>query len=162
MPHVDISTSGTEKLVRLAAAIKQAGSKDLERELKSALRRASRPLVKSARQGAIQILPYRGGLAESVAASRFTATVRTTGRGAGLRIVATGRRGRNLRRMDNGLVRHPVFADASKQRQEWSWVTQRVRPGWFSETLILDAPKQKPEIEKAVDIVAAKLEAAGG
>jgi hypothetical protein len=162
MPIVGISTTGTEKLVRLAAAIKAAGGKELQRELEKAARRAGRPLVRSARQGAIAILPYRGGLGESVAASRFSAQVRATPQGVGLQIVAVGRRGRNLSRQDDGIVRHPVFADAAKTRSEWTWVDQKITPGWFSKPLTLDAPKQKKEFDEAVDIVATRLEAAGG
>lgn len=152
MPVVELSTRGTEKLARLAAAIKQAGDKDLERELNRALRRAGRPLTRSARQGALQILPYRGGLAERVARSRFSSQVR----GGRLTIVAAGRD--NLGRMDDGSVRHPVFG-------VWrpGMPSQRITPGWFSKPLTLDAPKVVDgELEDAVDKVAAQLEANGG
>jgi hypothetical protein len=154
VPVVDISTRGTEKLIRLGAAIRQAGDKDLKRELTKAMRRAGRPLLRSARQGALQILPYHGGLNERVAASRFSSTVSTIGSGAGLRISAVGRY--QLSGLDDGIDRHPVFGNRA------NWVTQAIVPGWFSKPLTLDAPKQKVEVDKAVDDVAAKLEAAGG
>jgi hypothetical protein len=153
MPVVDLSTSGTERLIRLGVAIKAAGSTELQRELRRAAQRAGGPLKRSARQGAIQILPYRGGLAERVAASRFTATVSTRGSGAGLRITGIGRY--QLSRLDDGSVRHPVYGNRR------NWVTQTIKPGWFTKPLTLDAPKQKVEFDKAVDAVAAKLEAAG-
>jgi hypothetical protein len=155
MAYVEITTRGTEKLARLGAALKQAGDKDLDRELKQALRRAGKPLQRSAKQGALQILPYRGGLAERVARSRFTAAVRTTGRGANLRITGAGRD--QLSHMDDGFVRHPVFG---------RWLPgqppQKINPGWFTKPLTLDAPKQRTEIDKAIDVVAAQLEAKGG
>jgi len=154
MPVVTISTNGTEKLVRLAMAIKASGDKNLQRELTAAMRRASRPLLRSARQGAIQILPYRGGLAETVAASRFTAQVRANSNGAALQITAVGRY--QLSSMDEGHVRHPVYG----HRQ--TWVSQRIRPGWFTKPLTIDAPKQRRELDRAVYDVAQQLEAEGG
>jgi hypothetical protein len=154
MPVVDISTNGTDKLLRLGAAIKAAGGKELQKELQQAGRRAGRPLLRSARQGALAILPYRGGLADRVAHGSFTSTVSTAGGRVDLRINA-GRGRQQFSQMDEGFVRRPTYGHKP-------WVRQQIRPGWFTKPLTLDAPKQKKEFEKAVDTVAAKLEAAGG
>lgn len=165
MRYVDIElrTSGTERLLRLAAAIRDAGEAGITRELEKSLKKLERPLVRSAREGAVAILPYRGGLAERVAASRFSSSVRLTATGVTMTITGLGRRGTNLSRMDErGLVRHPVYADADKPRQQWHWVTQRVPPGWFSKPLELDAPKIRQEIEDGIDRLADQLEARGG
>jgi hypothetical protein len=156
---VVIQTRGTEQLVRLAAAIKATGDTEFGREIEKAMRRAARPLTRSARQGAMQILPYRGGLAERVARSRFTAVVRTSGRSAGIRVTAAGRY--NLNRMDEGIVRHPVFADQRKTRKDWTWVNQTIRPGWFTTPLLLDAPKVRDELESGMDTLGRRLEQAG-
>lgn len=150
---VVVASSGTEKLVRLAAAIKAAGDKDLQKELDQAMRRLATPLKQSARRGAIQILPYRGGLAERVAGMRFTARVRKVGSGAGVTIRAAGQY--DLSRLDDGRDRHPVYGHRNV------WVTQAIRPGWFTNPLLLDAPKQRDEIVHAIDVIAKKLEAAG-
>jgi hypothetical protein len=154
MPVVVLSSYGTEKLVRLATAIKASGDKNLQRELTKAMRRAARPLLRSARQGAIQILPYRGGLADTVAASRFASQVRANSKGAALRITAQGRY--QLSSMDAGHVRHPVYGHRT------NWVSQRIRPGWFTKPLTIDAPKQRQELDRAVYEVAQQLEAEGG
>lgn len=154
---VVVTTSGTEKLVRLAAAIKAAGDKELSKELDKAMRQLVTPLKRSARQGALAILPHRGGLDERVAASRFTARVRKVGSGAGVTIRAAGQY--NLNRMDDGRNRHPVWAHGP--RSGWGWANQTIRPGWFTNPLLLDAPKQRDEIVAAIDRIARKLETAG-
>lgn len=145
-----ITVTGAEGLARLSRALRDADRNDLSKELNRALQRASGPLKKSARQGAQQILPYRGGLADRVAGSRFTARVTKRGKGAGLQIVATGRD--DIAGMDAGKVRHPVFGNRSK------WVTEKITPGWFTKPLTLDAPKSRGELVKAIDAVAKKLQ----
>src|SRR5215475_10366845 len=120
-----------EQLTRLAAVLRNT-DKIEQRELQKAMRRAARPLLKSARQGAIQILPYHGGLNERVAAGRFTSSVRLVGKGAGVRITASDRRRANVNRMDVGSVRHPVYGNRHR------CVTQRITPGWFTTPLLLD------------------------
>src|SRR5215813_13006086 len=133
-----------EQLTRLSAVLR--GTDRIEqRELQKAMRRLAAPLKKSARQGALQILPYRGGLAERVAAGRFSAQVRLVGKGAGVRITASDRRSANVNRMDDGSVRHPVYGNRRR------WVTQRITPGWFTKPLLLDTPKVRDEIGRAID-----------
>jgi len=149
---VTVTSHGAEKLFRLGAALKAAGNKDLERELRRAMQRSGKPLVAAARWGARRRLPVRGGLAARVAASKFGVRTRTVGkRGSAVRIVGTS--GYDLQGMDDGLVRHPVFGNRKK------WVNEPVRPGWFSDALEGKAPEVRSEIEKAINIVAAKLEA---
>src|SRR5262245_51589036 len=104
-----MASTGTAELARLSAVLRTA-DKIEQRELQKAMRRLARPLLKSARQGAIQILPYHGGLNERVAAGRFTSQVKLSGKGASVRITAAGRSPRaDYNRMDDGSVRHPVY-----------------------------------------------------
>lgn len=153
MPAVEISSSGTEKLVRLAAAIKASGDKNLQRELLKALRRASKPMRDAARHGALQILPHRGGLDELIAGkSKISTSIRTTGSGAGLRI--TG----NAKRLDDGFVRHPTFG----HRGKGDWKDEKITPGWFTKPLILEAPRVRDELNTAMDDLARQLERDGG
>lgn len=155
---VVVTSSGTEKLTRLAAAIKAAGDKGLHKELDQALRRIAAPLKQSVRQGARQILPYRGGLADRVATTgRVTTRVSTASPDrVRLQIVATGPTpDAQWSQMDDGSVRHPVYGHRK------TWVRQTIRPGWFTTPLLLDAPRQRDEITHAVEIVAQKLETAG-
>jgi len=58
--------------------------------------------------------------------------------------------------MDEGEIRHPVYG-----HRKGRWATTTVKPGWFSDAEEAAAPKVRDELVKAIDIVAAKLEAAG-
>jgi hypothetical protein len=164
-PRVDVTvrTVGEQKLARLGRALKDAGDKDLQRELRRAMQRGGKPLKDAARKGALERLPKRGGLAERVATSKFGVRTSTTGRGASVRVI--GRSGYDLQGMDEGEIRHPVFGDPHVRvlagRREWKWVSQPVKPGWFSDAEEAAAPKVRDELVKAIDIVAAKLEASG-
>jgi len=133
-----------QQLTRLAGTLRITTQVE-QRELQKAMRRLARPLLKSARQGAIQILPYHGGLNERVAHGRFTSSVRLVGKGAGVRITGADRRSANVNRMDDGSVRHPVYGNRKR------WVTQRITPGWFTKPLLLDTPQIRDEIMKALD-----------
>lgn len=157
MPYsVDITVTGAEKLVRLGAAIKRAGDKDMQRELTKAVRKSNRPMLRAARQGALQILPYRGGLAERVASSRFTTQVSTSASGAGVRVTGVSRQRDQLDRMDEqGIVRHLTYGHRP-------WKDQKITPGWFTKPLTLESQKTGRDIGQAVDTVARDLEAKGG
>ncbi len=151
---VSVQTRGADKLARVSAALRAAGDKDLQRELRRAMSRTTKPLRKAAKDGALQILPHRGGLDEHVAATARIAT-RVTANSSGARLRITGTSRDNLRRMDeDGLVAHPVFGNRKK------WVIERVRPGWFTNPLTLAAQGAVPkEIDAALDDVARKLQA---
>jgi hypothetical protein len=141
---------GAEKLARLAAAIKDAGDKDLRRELFRAMQRSTKPLKLAAREGAIQILPYRGGLAERVATSKFSTQVRTRGKGAGVRV--KGASDMDIGSMNRGRLRHLTYGHRP-------WRNQKVRAGWFDDSLTVEADKVRGEIVRAVDELGRKLEA---
>src|SRR6266568_3381580 len=141
--NVTVTTRGADKLTRLGRALKAAGDKDLQRELRRAMRR-----------GALERLPKRGGLAERVASSKFGVRTSTAGKGASVRVI--GRSGYDLQGMDEGEIRHPVYGHRKQK-----WQTTTVKPGWFSDAEEAAAPKVRDELVKAIDIVAAKLEAAG-
>lgn len=153
MPSFDVTvtTTGAGKLLRLSAAIKAAGDKDLERALRRAMQRGGKPLKAAARQGALERLPKRGGLAERVAGSKFGVRTSSAGKRAGVRVI--GRSGYDLQGMDEGLIRHPVRGNRKR------WVSQEIAPGWFSDAEEAKAPAVRDELVQAIDELAAKLEA---
>jgi hypothetical protein len=151
--NVTVTSHGAEKLTRLGVAIKAAGDKDLQRELRRAMQRGGKPLKEAARRGALERLPKRGGLAERVSTSKFGVRTTTSGKGAAVRIV--GQSGYDLQGMDDGLIRHPVYGNRK------NWVSETIAPGWFFDAEEAAAPKVRDELIQAIDVVAAKLEAAG-
>lgn len=145
-------TNGAEQLRQLSAALRKAGRNDLRKELASGLRRAIKPMKKEFQRGALGILPHRGGLAEWVAGSTSFRTRVNTGANPSVSIAAS-LKGHDLEAMDNGELRHPTFGHRN------AWVSQAIRPGWWTDSGILAAQDARDELDKALDDFARKLEA---
>jgi hypothetical protein len=156
---MDLRLTGANQLADLAKDLKSVGDKDLRKELLKGLRNAAKPLAKEvaprvAREG----LPKHGGLNEFVASSKFGVRTRTTGQGAGVRIV--GKKGtHDLAAMDRGRLRHPVWKRASERHRSAVWVTQLIEPGWWtkgmSDPVVLEPMRE--ELLKVIDDVTRKL-----
>jgi hypothetical protein len=148
-----LKVTGADKLERLSKALRDAGDKDLKRELGKGLRRAVRPMRETFKAGALGFLPFRGGLAEDVAPGmRFRTKIRTGGKSVGVRIVAS-LPGHDLNAMNRGRLRHPVRGNRR------IWVNQQIRANWWDDSGLVAAPPVRVELVKAIDEVAAKLEA---
>jgi hypothetical protein len=148
---VSIRVEGADKLSKLAKALKQAGDKELSKELYSALNRATKPMRAEAKKSAEARLPRTGGLNRRVAKARLS-TRRRAGRNPGVRIVATGMD--QLEQMDKGQVRHPVYGKRDR------WVLQLIpdAKGWFTEPMEEGAEDVRREILASIDEVAKKIE----
>lgn len=151
---VDVRITGADQLGDLGKRLRSAGEdgKGLRKELYRGINRATKPAKADAKAAAARELPQRGGLARLVASSRFSTRTRTGGRNVGVSIVA---KGTAVRTTDRGFLRHPVFGNREV------WVTQRVDPGWFTETLQKSAPKVRREVLDAMRDVAEQI-ARGG
>jgi hypothetical protein len=148
---VDIRVQGADKFGKLAKALKQAGDKELQKELYSAINRATKPMRAEAKKSAEQNLPKTGGLNSRVARTRMS-TRRRAGRDPGVRIVAKGMD--QLELMDQGRVRHPVYGNRAR------WVNQPIpdAKGWFTKPMEEGAEEVRRELLTAIDEVAKKLE----
>lgn len=146
----DLSITGADKFAKVAKALKQAGDKELQKELYSALNRATKPMRAEAKKSAEQRLPHAGGLNKRVARARMS-TRRKTGKNPGVKIVATGMS--QLAMMDKGRVRHPVWGNRGR------WVNQPIpqAEGWFTEPMQEGKPIAQREIIKTLNAVARKL-----
>ncbi len=129
---VSLSIKGAEQLGALAKRMRAEGEagKGLKRELTSSITLATKPLRAKAKMEAQARLPQSGGLAAVVSKASITSRVRT-GRDPGVIIQA---RGDAARSTDRGFVRHPVFGNREV------WVTTKVDPGWFTDTMRAGAP----------------------
>jgi hypothetical protein len=144
-----IELDGADKLATLARRLKDAGDKDLQRQLYAGIARAMKPVRADAEKSLFEALPKRGGLA---AAKRRQVKFRTSRRAgvrqSGIRLVA---KGGQLGRMDRqGQFRHPVFG-----RDPWQ--TQKIEPGWFTRPAEAAAPEARVQILRALDDVAREL-----
>lgn len=123
---LDLQVSGMGQLTRIAKLCNEAGDKTIRREVTKALKVATEPVKADVRR-ATDRLPQRGGLGAQVAAARIT--TRTSLRGNNPSIRLTDRwSGHDLRRIDAGILRHPV--PGTKK-----WVNQKVAPGFWSDPI---------------------------
>lgn len=147
---------GVDQFAALSKRLKEVADKDLGREFSRGISAATRPVIRGLRQAALDTLPSRGGLAERVSKTKIRAQRRNSSRSAGVRIVA--RDPYYIDRLDQGRLRHPVFADADKERKSWRWVNQRVKPGWWTRPAELAAESTRVRLEHAMKAIQAKLD----
>jgi hypothetical protein len=136
----------------LARDLKAAGRRDLQKELFSALNRATKPVREEIKANAFATLPASGGLNERVAASNVT----VRGSGGRVRIVARpSKRGGTFdpAKLDGGAVDHPTYGHRPTVRN------QRVQPGWFSEPAAAAGADVYDALNDAIEKVAADLAA---
>lgn len=145
---VEVVITDRGQLAILGARLKVAGAVGLRRELLKGIREAAKPLIEDARAAALEELPKAGGLNERIASDPMSVRTRLTGSNVGVRIVTTTT---DTRGADRGRLRHPTFGHRDR------WVTQAIRPGWFTDTLSREAPKVTPAIIAAMEVVAEAL-----
>jgi hypothetical protein len=101
-------------------------------------------------------------LAARVAQAKFS--VRGTGsRQPRIKLIARAKSGHaiDLRRLDEGFVRHPVFAHGPRGTWRWAKADQPVAPRWFSGPVEEHSGEVRKALIVAVDKVIADLRAKG-
>lgn len=149
MPSPDFELRGADDFLKLSKALKNAGQKDLRRELHKGLQDAAREIIPLARAAAREELPQTGGMNEAVAKARMRVKV-STGRDPGVSIVA-GRPGSGARGAEFGRIRHPVFGNRDV------WVSQSVPAHWLTGTISRSRHLVIPKLEAALERVARKV-----
>jgi hypothetical protein len=145
----DFEVRGAHELQALAERLKEAGEGELRKELLREIRGSAKKAIPDVRQSAYRTLPKRGGLAERVGKQAYAVQTRLSGSSASVRIVGKGMK--ELRDIDAGRLRHPVFGDREK------WKAQSVTPGFFSGAIERRAPSIRRDIEKAMGNIAHKV-----
>ena len=122
---LDIQITGAVELRYVAGLLRKAGLKDLEKERRKAQRDAVKPLQREIRTEAAATLPgeYARLMARAIRVTvQFGGSAVLTGR-----VYARGKREmRDVRAVNNGVLRHPVFGNRSR------WAAQAVRPGFVT------------------------------
>lgn len=144
----DIQLTGAEQLAALSRRFKAENNKVMRRELSRGLNSASKPARRAAQERARSTLPKRGGLAERVGKSRMSTSVRS--KGDETRVAILAKNADNVRAINAGHVRHPVFAMDI-------WVSQPVRKGWFTEPMQENRPTVQRELQAVLDRITARL-----
>jgi hypothetical protein len=149
------------ELESVARELRRQADGELFRELTAAMRRGAESAKEQVRAGLDPRHPKRyfaGTLAPDL---DLKVSVSTTGREPGVSLVAIGRTGqgkRALRRLDRGVLAHPLPADREQ------WFRQDVEPGFFTGPARDAEPEVLRNLEAALGRVAdaADRAAAGG
>lgn len=143
--ELTLEGEGLKALQRKIRALEDG--KLMQRELNRALREGSRPLIDEARSAARADLPHAGGLADRIANAPMRIQV-SSGRDPGVKIRVSGV---DARSADRGRLRHPVYGNRE------NWVTQDIRPGWFTDRMRARAPMVRDDLVGAMERVAQKI-----
>lgn len=149
------------ELESIARHLRRAGDTELIRKLNAGMRDGVRHVPDQIREQMKPHMPdpYAAALAEDV---RIGISVRTTGADPGVSVTAkaTGK-GRKLRRLDAGLLTHPLFGDREHWYTQPGKTPGGMRPGWFTGPCEDAAPEVRIELEKALHEVAAEAVSKG-
>jgi hypothetical protein len=176
---MEVRVTGARDLLAVSRALKKLSDKGLGKQMGKALRDAARPLRQEIKKSAEALLPHRGGYNETMARSlRFRQAVketRTTAR-VTFKVWAVGpREERDVRRVNAGTLRHPVWG--KRRYIKWRtrpdgtrvripdpgeprlnpWVAQRVKPGFVDRPVDRLAPEIARQMDAVVDYVADQL-----
>ncbi len=142
---VDVRVEGAAQVQAVRRELRRLGDKDAMRQFYAALNRATKPMRAAAQQQALVQLPRRGGLAARVAKEKL----RTSTARGGVSIL--GPKNRQLRLIDAGFVRHPVFGNREV------WRTQPIPAGYFTKPMKEGAPVARKELLDEMEKVAADV-----
>jgi hypothetical protein len=132
---VDVRVPGGDEFARVARRLKQVDSPTLQREYQRGIRKAVAPLQDAVRSDLPSYMPS-GYTPELAADLRLRSSVTGTN---GVRI--TGRAaGREIRKLERGQLRHPVwgyvrFSRAVNRHITNPWVSQRIPAHFFTEPI---------------------------
>jgi hypothetical protein len=129
----DFEIRSSQSLAALGRRLAVAGDGKVKRDLLATIRASASEAIPGIRDSARQTLPHGGGLAEEVASLPYA--VRTTLAASGGRVSIAGRGMKEIRDIDRGNLRHPVYGNRKV------WRPQAVPPGFASTPITKQAPK---------------------
>ncbi len=135
MVGMDVRITGANDLAQVAGAINRL-TPGLRKEFMGSLRKTSKASIVAVKAAAASDLPSSGGLNLFAKKSTIGLRTRSTGAGAGVRIVGT-KSGHDLEAIDRGSLRRPLFGNRKH------WFSQSVHPGFFSDTIRERAPEAR-------------------
>lgn len=157
MAGLDDAASELESIAR---HLREIGEGELVRDLQTAIRRAVNPVRQEIRAGLRTHMPKRyAGVLDADLAIQVGVNTRSRNPGVTLRATTRGAvERRRLRRLDRGLLAHPLFGD----RERWYYQElPSVRPGWFSGPAEDDDPRVRAAIEQVLADASVKATSKG-
>lgn len=138
----DLEVRGSQQLAALGVRLKATGDGALKRQMLAVIRAAASETIPDIRQQADEILPHGGGLAEQVASAAYGVRIGLAASGGRVSIIGRGMK--ELRDIDQGNLRHPVFGNREV------WRAQSVTEGFVSTPANARTPKTRAEIVLAM------------
>lgn len=153
MANDDFVITGAEQFGELARRLKEAGDKDLKKELYSGINRAVKPIRTNVKANVGDYMPrgYTATLSKSLS---VTSGKRSGSRDPGVVIKARAKgksEPRYVGPLDNGELRHPVFGNRNV------WRVTRIKAGFFTNEAQKGAPQARTEMIAAMNTVAEKV-----
>lgn len=147
---LDIEIRGAEEFGTLSRRLKAVGDRELRKELYRGLNRAAKPAKAKVKPNVAAEMPKKGGAATFITTDlKVTQSNRGAGRNPGITIWSKSPH--DIRKINKGQLRHPVFGNRKK------WATQSVPAGSFTDPIKEAAPEMRVEMERTIRDVAAKL-----
>lgn len=145
----DFEVRGSDDVDALVRRIRtHADAKAIRKDLYAGLNRVTKGVREDMKASIGPSLPSRGGLAALVMAKVSLRTVAKGGRSASVSIKAR-HRDYDLKRLNQGRLRHPVFGN----RSVWVQQTEGVNPGFLDEPF----EKSKPEVARGIQRVLSEI-----
>jgi hypothetical protein len=162
-----VGVTGPQAFGILADHLKAAGEGGLRRELYKAINDAARPLAREISR-VEHLKPYLPDRYAAVLAEGLSVSVsKLAGANPAIRLRATAakdgrRRSRHVARINEGILRHPVFGTEAQTAAHiaaggsghhgrgWTWVSQEVRPGFFTDPTEAAVPEIRQQIVAAM------------
>lgn len=151
---VEVDPRSLADLRKLGDAYK-SGDKKLRARTSKSLRESASVLARAVPRIGSEKMPKRGGLAARLAEARGAVTVSLSSQRVSVSIRAKSVEGYALRKIDQGIVRHPVFGEKRlKLSKDGSlrsaWVAQRVPEHAFTDAFEAGAPLVRAKLRLAV------------
>jgi len=142
--RMSLEIQGQKELAALAAGLHKAAA-TFQNDMLTSVADAVKPLQSSVPRSALSTLPKRGGLAKRVAASRYS----IQRRGNIIRFATTN--AYNIKQMDAGTVRHPVYGNRAK------WVSQSVPPSWWTKPITQETPRIVRDMQREMQRIVNRI-----
>jgi hypothetical protein len=157
---LEIRVEGAARLHALAAQMREAGRKDLAREMGTALGKATEPIQKAIESSAAETMPRSGGYNATFTKSlKFKSRRRSAGSEAGLSLTtyADGKGDRrDINALEAGNLRHPIWGRSRPgarkgQRHANPWAVTRIRSGFWQRGTDQAMEETERQLEAVVD-----------
>lgn len=148
-----VASVDASQYLDLVKRLKGLDDKKVQRMLRKRLRDAVGPVGRRIIEKGAEQMPSHGGLQHLI---QQYGRPRTALMPAGVRLDLRNAKA-SLAALNRGILRHPVFARADRERKDWAWTQQSVPEEAFSAALEDLAPELQPNLAKVMGDIMKEL-----